>query len=64
MPVYSKTDLRKAIDLERAVCTSLEMRDDTEHTAEIALGVSKHRLEVLQQLLAQIPDDELHDEPY
>lgn len=64
MPLYNRTDIRKAIDLETAICAALKTRSDANPALVSALEVSLLRGEILQQLLAETPDDELHEEAY
>lgn len=64
MPLYSRTDIRKAIDLETAIVASLKTRIDADSTTIGALEISLLRSEILQQLLVEAPDDELHEEAY
>lgn len=64
MPLYNRTDIRKAMDLENAICTSLKTRSDADPAVLGVLEASLLRLKVLQQLLAESPDDELHEEAY
>ena len=64
MPLHNRTDIRKAIDLETAICASLKTRNDADPALVGALEVSLLRVEILQQLLAEAPDDELHEEAY
>lgn len=64
MPLYSRTDIRKAIDLETAIVASLKTRINADSAIIGALEMSLLRSEILQQLLAEAPDDELHEEAY
>lgn len=64
MPLYSRTDIRKAIDLETAIVASLKTRIDADSSIIGTLEMSLLRSEILQQLLVEAPDDELHEESY
>jgi len=64
VPLYSRTDIRKAIDLETAIVASLKTRINADSAIIGALEMSLLRSEILQQLLVEAPDDELHEESY